>query len=275
MPKASDSFSMTCDPALPYIRVRSSEYESCRFKKHTHETYSIGLVEAGATTFECGSSTMAVGAGDLVFIHPEEVHACNPGADTPWRYKMFYIDADWMAALATEMGITSIGPPVFRVPHDRHPQLFEDLKSLAELIEGAGSRLEKESCVLSVISRLISLYGAPSGKPSPSFAVHPGVTRAREHIREHLFENIALSDLAEVAGLSAWHFLRTFKAEVGMPPHAFQNEQRIRHAKTLLEAGTSLVDTALATGFYDQSHFSRKFKAHVGVTPRRYQRAFV
>ncbi len=273
MSKKNSVFTMTRDPELDFIRVRSSEYESCKFCKHTHETYSIGLVEAGSTLFEYRKGTLLVEAGELVFIHPEEVHACNPQPDNPWRYKMFHIDSDWMKELAHGMGLQSMGPPVFRVPHGRHPGLFAEMLSLVAVIEGPGSRLEKESRILDVISQVVSLYGVPSGKTSPPLSLHPGVTRARAYIVNHLFESISLKTLAEVAGLSHWHFLRTFGAQVGMPPHAFQNEQRIRCARQMLESGTPVVETALTTGFYDQAHFSKKFKDHVGVTPRNYQRA--
>ena len=109
MAKGDSAFKIVRDPELDYIRVRASEYDSCRFRRHTHETYSIGLVQAGATTLEWRLGTMELAAGDLVFIHPEEVHACNPHPGNAWRYRMFYIDARWMEGLASAMGFLPPG----------------------------------------------------------------------------------------------------------------------------------------------------------------------
>lgn len=84
-------------------------------------------------------------------------------------------------------------------------------------------------------------------------------------------ENIALQHLAAVAGLSAYHLLRTFRERYGLPPHAFQLQQRINVAKRMLAEGFSIAEVAFELGFTDQSHFTKKFKAFVGATPRQYQ----
>ena len=88
---------------------------------------------------------------------------------------------------------------------------------------------------------------------------------------EHLAENIALQHLASEAGLSAYHLLRAFRERYGLPPHAFQLQQRINVAKRMLAEGTPIAETAFELGFADQSHFTKQFKTFVGATPRQYQ----
>jgi AraC-like DNA-binding protein len=60
----------------------------------------------------------------------------------------------------------------------------------------------------------------------------------------------------------------------GLPPHALQLAQRVRAARRLLEAGEPIAETAVATGFADQSHLHRHFRRSLGVTPGQYQRRF-
>jgi AraC-like DNA-binding protein len=48
---------------------------------------------------------------------------------------------------------------------------------------------------------------------------------------------------------------------------------RIEHARSLLQKGRTIADTALACGFFDQSHFHHHFKAMTTVTPKQYQRS--
>lgn len=81
---------------------------------------------------------------------------------------------------------------------------------------------------------------------------------------------MTLAELARLAGLSAFHLCRVFRQSVGMPPHAYQTQLRVRQAKALLRAGQPIVSAAIAAGFYDQAHLTRHFKRIVGVPPGRY-----
>ena len=103
----------------------------------------------------------------------------------------------------------------------------------------------------------------------------PGaLRRVRDHIAAHFHENLDTRTLASYAGLSAYHFSRAFKSSVGMPPHRYLLEQRIRKAAELIERSEqSLVNIGLAVGFADQAHFSRTFHALVGLTPCQFRRA--
>ena len=57
---------------------------------------------------------------------------------------------------------------------------------------------------------------------------------------------------------------------VGMTPHAYQTQVRVRRAKSLLQAGLPITLAAAEAGFYDQAHLNRHFKRIVGLTPGRY-----
>ena len=65
-------------------------------------------------------------------------------------------------------------------------------------------------------------------------------------------------------------FLREFKKQTGLPPHAWLVQIRLRKAQHLLKQGQSIVLTAHQMGFSDQSHFNRHFKKALGVTPAQY-----
>ena len=79
--------------------------------------------------------------------------------------------------------------------------------------------------------------------------------------------NISLDELAALSSLSPWHFLRTFRDETGLPPHAYLTQLRVRKAERLLRAGHSPSMAAAEAGFADQSHLTRWFRRIVGATP--------
>ena len=98
--------------------------------------------------------------------------------------------------------------------------------------------------------------------------------RVREYVEEHLSENIELETLADIAGLSKWHFARAFKQSVGTPPHFYLVQRRLERAQELLaETDLPLAQIALKIGFSDQSHFSRRFRTLLGLTPRSFRRS--
>lgn len=107
--------------------------------------------------------------------------------------------------------------------------------------------------------------------PAPAPKRHPAVGRIRTYIDERYAEPIHLDTLAQIAGLSRYHLLRIYREAEGKTPHDYLQEVRIRRAKDLLDRGSSIVEAALATGFYDQSHFTNTFRKITGTTPRRYR----
>jgi AraC-like DNA-binding protein len=93
-----------------------------------------------------------------------------------------------------------------------------------------------------------------------------------EYISKHLDCNVALSDLAKVAGLSRMHFAAQFRAATGYRPREYLLRRRVEHAKLMLSnSNMPLVEVALAVGFCTQAHFSTVFKRITGDTPARWR----
>ncbi len=81
---------------------------------------------------------------------------------------------------------------------------------------------------------------------------------------------MSLNELAQYVGLSPYYLLRVFRAEVGMPPYAYLESVRVRHAQRLLENGRPLAQAAIEAGYSSQSHMTRHFKNIIGATPGQY-----
>jgi AraC family transcriptional regulator len=100
----------------------------------------------------------------------------------------------------------------------------------------------------------------------------PQLQRLLDYIDSFLEQHLTLDQLARLAGLSRFHFLRAFKHSTGTTVHRYVLSRRIWRAQELLvKPGSSLVEVASATGFSNQSHFTAVFTARNGISPGAYR----
>jgi AraC family transcriptional regulator len=124
---------------------------------------------------------------------------------------------------------------------------------------------------------VLAEYGAD--RPGHTRASVPlrnaALRRVAELVDSRLQHTLTLSDLAAVAHLSPYHFARSFRTAVGMPPHAYVTSRRIDRARHLLRSTRTPVEqVASAVGFANLSHFRRVFRTHVGAAPSAYRDAW-
>jgi len=145
-------------------------------------------------------------------------------------------------------------------------------RELAE--RGAGGRLYTEGLGSALAVHLFRAYG-DGLRRAPLAIGGLGALRLRrvaDYIEARLAEDVSLSDLAAVAGLSTHHFGEAFKTSTGRSPHRYLIERRIRRGKELLlGADRSIAEVALAIGFASHSHFTDNFRKLTGTTPSRFR----
>jgi AraC-like DNA-binding protein len=95
--------------------------------------------------------------------------------------------------------------------------------------------------------------------------------RARDHLDRHFADDVDLDHLATLAGMSKYHFLRSFAVTYRITPLAYLAERRIERAQDLLRT-TNLTVTEIchAIGYTSLGTFSRRFSAIVGESPTAY-----
>lgn len=262
-----DRHSFWHDPALPFIEARAvQDGRHVCYDKHSHAHFSIGAITGGHSHYLNQRSLQEVGPGSLVLMNPEEVHACNPIADQPWSYLMFYLDTDWLRSQQEEAGLGSEFRP-FDMTASRDPLLYQGLQHLHhQLVEAPDPLAREVACHLFSRQLLARLTPARWDDRPPQH-----LQRAAELMQDDSASPLSLSQLSTVAGLTPSHFVRAFSQHYGMTPHAYLLDRRIRHARTLLKQGQPLAEVALASGFADQAHFQRQFKRRVAATPGQYR----
>jgi AraC family transcriptional regulator len=95
--------------------------------------------------------------------------------------------------------------------------------------------------------------------------------RVLEFIEANVTEGFELSQLAETADCSRFHFSRAFHSAMGEPPMAYALRRRIEASKRMLRSESCVGDVASRMGFASQSHFTVAFRKITGVTPSAYR----
>ncbi len=167
-------------------------------------------------------------------------------------------------------------------PNWRPPEPFEDplVRSLAlalkaEAVRGFSSgRAYGEALAAALAAHLVRerADGCPAAPPETAGLGRPQLRRLDAYIQEHLAEDISLTQLARVTGLSPFHFARQFKRSTGLTPHQYVLRQRVERARELLLRGArNIAEVAGAVGFCDQSHLTVHFKRLLGLTPGEFR----
>lgn len=104
-----------------------------------------------------------------------------------------------------------------------------------------------------------------------SYFNEPYIGTAKKRLENFPEEHFSVSELADAACISKYHFIRSFKQAVGLTPHQFQIQNRIRKAQYMLIGSDSITEVALNAGFCDQSHFIKHFEKYLGLTPSAYR----
>ena len=106
----------------------------------------------------------------------------------------------------------------------------------------------------------------------PKADLYRRIVQAKLFIDNNYSERIDVSEIADEACYSKFHFIRTFKSIYGKTPHQYLTAVRVEKAKAMLEEDVSVTEACFAVGFDSLGSFVGLFKRRVGLTPSEYQR---
>lgn len=95
---------------------------------------------------------------------------------------------------------------------------------------------------------------------------------SRDFIAENFSAGVSLSEVADIAYMSPFHFHRLFTERYGMTPQEFKTQQRLDKAKQmLLEDSLSISEIAFHLGYESPASFSTLFRRRFGMNPSEFR----
>ncbi len=256
---------------FPGLDCLTASFRRHAYAFHAHETYTIGNVEAGCETWMARGARHYAGPGWFALTNPLDVHDGAPFGEG-YAYRMSYPSVELMQRVASAVtGRRVTATPMFKSPAVHDPLGARLFTEAHILLESGADALGGEERLLRAYAHLLVRHARIA--PLPLGRERGPVARVRDAIDRRYAEDLRLGDLAAIAGLSTHHLIRTFRAEIGLTPHAYVVDVRVRRAQALLKHGSSPAETAALVGFADQAHLTRAFKARLGVAPGAYRRA--
>ena len=218
------------------------------YSLHNHSSvFSLGMILKGSVSLYKNKKFLIYRTGEIFTIPPYVPHALNSKENC--------------SILTICINKNKISKTDIDILIERINFLYSEKFNLGYLTSNSLSHLAEK------ISECKDFY---ESKPVVS-----QIKNLRQLLENHPETCLNIDKMSELSYMSKYHFIRKFKEEVGLTPHQFQIQNKIRKAQKILNNYSNTSETALNTGFFDQSHFTRYFKKITGLTPGAYKKAFI
>jgi AraC-like DNA-binding protein len=205
-------------------------------------------------------------------INPGAVHTGEAVDGHGFEMRALYPTTSHMEMAAFELTGRHHALPFFNDVRVDHRQTMNRILSLHKALSQGAGALEYESRFIWTLTHLIKRFANIVSSEQRLGREKKAIRQARDYIEARFAQGVSLSDLAGHVALSPYYLLRVFRLEVGMPPYAYLESVRVRHAQRMIESGKPLAEVAAEVGFSSQSHMTHRFKKIIGVTPGQYAR---
>ena len=235
-----------------------------------HEGFSISAVLEGAFTYRSDAGHGLLYPGALLLGNHGWRFECAHEHGIGDRCISLNVREDQFGEIAA--AVTSTKRFHFPAPSVPSPKALRVIAHM-EALSLTASSLRSEELALGLVERVIAaMTGDRHSAAAPTGREAKRVVDAIRLVESEADRPLELKEMAAVAGISKYHFLRVFRRLTGVTPHQYLITARLRRAALALASSRRPVITiALDSGFDDLSTFNRTFRAAFGLTPTQYR----
>lgn len=247
------------------IRRFGARIGDTAFAPHRHDVYTLGLTMRGVQCFNYRGEARQSLPGELVVLHPDELHDGHAGTEDGFAYRAITIQPHAIGSALPGQDL-----PFIAGGQSSDIRLKQAVGAVLADLDEALDPLQAADALFDIAT---ALHLAAGHTNSGGQLDDRASERVRLYIHEHLDEPVSMDDLEQVAGQDRWQLSRDFRRLHGTSPYRYLTMRRLDAARDRIQRGESFAQTALACGFNDQSHMTRHFKAAHGLSPFRWTRS--
>jgi len=236
-----------------------------------HEGICVAAVTEGTFQYRSAQGSAMLAPGALLLGNDRHCFECGHEHGGGDRCLSFRFTPEFLEGVAAEIpGARKIAFAVPRLPP--HPALLP-LLAAAQAARDGGEEAAFEEVALRLAGAVCTALSATVKRQRmPTRRDEHRIAAALRLIAAQADRPLSLAELAGAAAMSPYHFLRTFRAVVGMTPHQYILHTRLlRAAVELRRTSEEISAIAFAAGFNDLSTFNRRFARIVGRSPSAYR----
>jgi AraC-like DNA-binding protein len=249
-----------------------ADFTTHDYAPHQHDAFVVAVTESGGAEFKSRGRSDEARESVLLVFNPAEPHSGRMGWSKNWRYRSLYLTQPAIDAVTADLGIAR--PAYFMRNVLGDADLIAAFARLHRSLEDGHDPLEERELLVASFGQLFARHGDGARSipivPRDKTAV-AAVTRRMAV--QHAQSGLSLNEMGLWVDMTPFQLIHLFKRTLGLTPHAYLTQLRLKAAIRQLKAGAPIADAALASGFYDQSALNRHFKRSFGITPLQYQRA--
>ncbi|MBV9390782.1 MAG: AraC family transcriptional regulator [Verrucomicrobia bacterium] len=250
------------------VEFLEARFQGHAYQKHRHDTYAISLTTVGIQSFTYRGASHVSIPGQVVVLHPDELHDGYAGTEEGFGYRQIYVEPALIFEALQTMRPHPSSLPFVRTPVTSNQKLSAALRNG---FQGPREPLALDSLIVQVVEGLVEEDPSCQDIPPPRSLDVTSLNRVRQYLDTHITQVVHSSELEAITGLTRYDLARQFRVMCGTSPYRYLLRRRLDFARTLLTENRSLVEVAIEAGFADQAHFSRMFKATFGITPGWYR----
>jgi AraC family transcriptional regulator len=236
-----------------------------------HDSACLAIVSQGTFYHRSPHGEALLVPGAVLLGNPGACFECAHDHSRGDRCLSFHLAPEFMDEIAEQIrGIRAASFSISQVPPLRS---LMPLVAAAEIARDRGQTARLEELGVSLAAEVLSVQTNSRRVRTPTARDVRRVWASADWMEAHE-ESLSLSQLARMASMSRYHFLRTFRAVTGTTPYQYLLALRLRHAFVELERSPApIAGVAYKAGFRDLSTFNRRFRRLTGMTPREYRQS--
>lgn len=236
-----------------------------------HRGFCVAAVTRGAFRYRTRQGTAMLAPGAILLGNPGACYECGHEHGAGDRCLSFHFSQAYLERVLVDLpGVKRLG---FADPRLPPLPALAPLLAEAEAARETGDSDAFEELGLRMAGAVVAAAtGSSRPARTPSRRDQKRVAEAVRLIELNADRPLSLTELADGAATSPYHFLRIFRHVAGMTPYQFLLRTRMHRAAVRLRASNAAISTiAFDTGFNDLSTFNRRFRREMGEAPGAYR----